>query len=197
VPTSWTAGHVRCRRIRRVIVIGCLTTAAITSCSSPAKVRVDQPGTGSPSGSPTASETPSPTPSLTVEQQVLAQYRAFWVVLPEASQAPVGQRKQILARYAGDPELRSLLDGMAEQDRLGRVFYGQNLPRPDIEMLSVGRGVAVVRDCQDSSGAGVQDAKSGQKLTVGVARNSASATLHPGTDGAWRVVFVTYPETSC
>jgi hypothetical protein len=192
-----TTGHRRRQRPWPGVVMCLAIGLAVTGCRSSNQVHVDQPGTASPSGSATASTTPTPTPAPTVEQQVLAQYGGFWAALPEASRAPAAQREQILARYAGDPELRSLLDGMADQDRQGRVFYGEDVPRPEIEMLSADRGVAVIRDCQDSSGAGVQDAKTGQRFTVGVARNSVSATLHPGPDAAWRVVFVSYPETSC
>jgi hypothetical protein len=192
-----TAGRRHSRRPWPGVVIGLAIAVGATGCRSSGRVHVDQPGSTTTVSSPVASSSPSPTAPPTVEQQVLAQYTAFWAALPEASRALAPQREQILAKYAGDPELRSLLDGMAEQDRQGRVFYGQDVPRPEIEMLSIDRGVAVIRDCQDSSGAGVQDATTGQKLTVGVARNAVSATLHPGPDGAWRVVFVTYPQTSC
>ena len=197
MPTSWTAGHVRCRRIRRVIVIGCLTAAAITSCSSSAKVRVDQPGTGSPSGSPTASGIPSPTPSLTVDQQILGQYGGFWKVQTKASLAEEADREAILAPFTIDPELHSLLDGIAAQRRLGRVFYGADIPRPAIEMLSTDRGIAVVRDCADSTQTGLMDAATGQKLTTGVERNPVVTTMHRGDDGSWRVTFLTHPEASC
>jgi hypothetical protein len=102
-----------------------------------------------------------------------------------------------LAKIATDLELRSLLAGIAKERARGRVFYGAEVPRPRVQQLSTSKGVAVINDCQDASHAGVEDLKTGQKYTVGVARNHVVATMHRGTDGIWRVAFVSYPKSKC
>ena len=102
----------------------------------------------------------------------------------------------MLAKYSADPELKSLLRGMASADSKGQVFYGRNMPRPRILRSSLDQGVIVVDDCQDSSHAGLADRKTGKRLTVGVARNHVVATLHQ-LAGTWKVVFVSYSSTKC
>jgi hypothetical protein len=192
-----TTGHRRRQRPWRGVVMCLAIGLAVTGCRSSDQVHVDQPGTASPSGSATASTTPTPTPTPTVEQQVLAQYRAFWPAQTTASLADEASREAVLSPYTADPELRSLLDGIAAQRRSGHVFYGADIPRPEVEMLSVDRGTAVVRDCADSSQTGLMDAATGEKLTKGVERNPVVTTMHRGDDGVWRVTFLTHPQASC
>ena len=102
----------------------------------------------------------------------------------------------MLAPYAIDPELKSLLRGMATADRKGQAFYGEDKPRPRLLRMSAQKGVAVVDDCQDSSHSGLANRKTGQRLTVGVKRNHVVVTMH-FTDGLWRVAFVSYSKTKC
>ena len=194
---SQTAGRTHSRRPWSSVVIGLAIAVAATGCRSSGRVHVDQPGSSTAVSSPVASSSPSPTPPPTVEQQVLAQYAAFWPAQTKASLADEADREAVLAPYTADPELRSLLDGIAAQRRLGKVFYGADIPRPAIEMLSEDRGIAVVRDCADSSQTGLMDAATGEKLTRGVERNPVVTTMHRGADGVWRVTFLTHPQTSC
>jgi len=150
-----------------------------------------------PSSSPVATSAPtSPPSSPSVRQTILAQYAAFWAQLTPVSEAPGGTRKAMLAPYAADPELSSLLRGMANADSKGQVFYGRNRPRPKVTQLSVSRGVAVVDDCQDSSHAGIANRSTHHPITVGVARNHVVVTMHL-VGGMWRVVFVSYTRTKC
>ena len=102
----------------------------------------------------------------------------------------------MLAPYAVDPELKSLLRGMATADRKGQVFYGEDKPRPRLLRMSTQQSAAVVDDCQDSSHSGLADRKTGQRLTVGVTRNHVVVTMHL-TDAVWRVAFVSYSKTKC
>lgn len=150
-----------------------------------------------PSTSPIATSPPTtPASSPSVRQTILDQYDGFWASLTPASAGPVGERKAMLTPYAADPELSSLLRGMARADSKGQVFYGRNRPRPRVTQLSVSRGVAVVDDCQDSSHAGIADRTTHHRVTVGVARNHVVVTMHR-VGGAWRVVFVSYTRTKC
>lgn len=178
----------RCRVMLMTVV-----SAAVAGCSSGGHVRIsDSAQATSPSATASSS---SPTPSA--PDQVLSQYRAFWAHLTPASLAAAGQRRAILAPFAEDPELTSLIRGMAQQDRRGEAIYGENVPHPTIGRLSVAQGLAVVRDCQDSSRSGVERRSTHARLTVGVKANPVVATLHLGADGTWRVSFVSYPKTTC
>src|SRR3954469_4601825 len=156
---------------------------------------------GSAQSASTAPVPPPPTqtsssPPSDVRAQVLAQYRAFWQHLTPASRASAGTRQKTLAPYASDPELKSLLAGMARGDRAETVFYGEDQPRPTIAQLSIPQGLAVIRDCQDSSHSGNADRRTGRHLTVGVARHLVIATMHV-SGGTWRVAFVSYKQSKC
>ena len=105
-------------------------------------------------------------------------------------------RAAILSPFAVDPELKSLLSGMASGDQHGTAFYGQDRPRPTVAELSLAQGLAVIRDCQDSSNSGNADRRSGRRLTVGVARHLVVSTMHQ-VGGTWRVAFVTYKPAKC
>ena len=180
---------VRCRRLLLMAVV----SAAVAGCSSGGHVGI---GDSAHATSPSATASPSSSPPPSARDQVLSQYRAFWAHLTQASLVPAAQRSPLLSPYAVDPELSSLLRGMESGDRKGTVFYGQDVPRPSITSLSVAQGLAVIRDCQDSSKAGNAVRRTGRKLTVGVARHLVISTMHL-TDGAWRVAFVTYEQSKC
>jgi hypothetical protein len=62
--------------------------------------------------------------------------------------------------------------------------------------LDEATGVAVVHDCQDSSSAGLVDARTGQVLTRGPKANEVTATLHR-LGGRWRIVFLKHSGGSC
>jgi len=85
---------------------------------------------------------------------------------------------------------------MARGDRAGTVFYGEDQPRPTIAQMSIPQGLAVIRDCQDSSHSGNADRRTGRHLTVGVARHLVIATMHV-SGGTWRVAFVSYKQSKC
>jgi hypothetical protein len=169
--------------------------AALGGCSSSSS-NLSQPlGSQSPSTATSPPVTDSPTPSPT--DSALAQYRAFWAALTPASKAPASEREAMLAPYAADPELKSLLQGISRDRDAGRVYYGTPTVRPTVTTISVERKIAVIRDCQDATKTGDEDAASGRLLTKGTARNLVVSTLHLLDDGKWRVVFVTFPKQKC
>ena len=185
-------GGARCRVTTTVLA---LIAGLAAGCSGSSHGGTAQTASTAPV-SPPASTSAAPTPSADVRALILDQYRAFWAHLTPASRAAAAKRQAMLAPYAADPELRSLLSGMAHGDRAGTVFYGQDKPRPAIAQLSEPQGIAVVRDCQDSSHSGNADRQTGKPLTVGVARHLVVATMHR-IDGTWRVAFVTYKQGKC
>lgn len=173
-----------------VLAIG----AAGTGCSSGGS----SPSLAGPSGSTSPSlAATQPTATADAKTQILSQYESFWAALTPASRAAASKRRELLQPFAAQPELDSLLRGMAAADAKGEVFYGANVPRARLLRLNEGSGVAVVDDCQNSSKAGLARRSSGQQLTVGVARNHVVATMHQSTDGKWRVAFISYSRTKC
>jgi len=144
---------------------------------------------------------PSPSASATTwsstQQQVIAAYLGFWRALPNASRADsANNRLALLVPVATDPELSQLIAGLGRQHASGRRLYGTNVPRPLNVEVSGPR--AVLRDCQDSHRAGIQDIKTGNRLTVGVARHLVTSVLVL-RDSAWKVSTVQYAPsgTTC
>lgn len=147
------------------------------------------------SASPSSSEPPTPTTDL--RSEILDQYRGFWTHLTPASRAPAADRRGILTPFTSDPELTSLLRGIASDRARGRVFYGQPTIRARLTQLAEVSGIAVVSDCQDASKTGDRDVASGRLLTKGSPRTLVVSTMHRSSDGKWRVSFVTFPRHSC
>jgi hypothetical protein len=176
------------RRARWALAAGGI--ALIAGCGGGGHVTVTDGPTDS------ASPTSPPPTSAFAQQQVLDQYRAFWAELTPASRAAANSRRAMLAPYAADPELKSLIQGMARDRANGRVFYGQPVVRASVTQFSDMRGVAVVRDCQDATHTGDKDVRTGRVLTKGTAHTLVVATLHKLAAG-WRVVFVSFPSQSC
>jgi hypothetical protein len=143
-----------------------------------------------PAASPSASKADART-------QILAQYRGLWQTLTPASRAEASARRALLARYATDPALKSLLAGIATQRSKGHVYYGVDGLRPSVEAVSESQGTAVVNDCQDSTRAGLEDQATGRHLTIGKPRNLVVSTMHRSGSGEWLVAFITYPKTPC
>jgi hypothetical protein len=184
------------RRASGLLLAGSACLAVlIAGCSNGGHGGTAQSASTAPVSPPSVTPA-SPSPTTDVRAEALGQYRAFWTRLTPASRAPAANRAAMLSPFATNPELRSLLEGMARGDRAGTVFYGQDVPRPVVAQLSVPQGLAVIRDCQDSSKSGNADRASGRRLTVGVARHLVIATMHL-VDGTWRVAFVSYKQAKC
>lgn len=182
----------------RRLSFAAVAMAAAAGCSSNGISTSAGPSGGNATPPTPSSNSTSSAPAATSERSaLLLQYRTFWKALAPASTSPASERKRLLSRVAVDPELGSLLSGIARERARGRAFYGVDVPRPRIEQLSTEQSLAVVDDCQDSSGSGVIELATHRKLTKGTVRNHVVVTLNRGADGVWRVAFVSYPKTSC
>ena len=183
-------GARRVRPLRNSVLVGCGLALILSGCSD------GEPGAAQPTSTATAAS-PSTSPTPADEQQlILAQYRKFWASLTAVSRMPVDQRRAVLSEFTVDPELKSLLAGMAATDRKGQVFYGADVTRATTASVSADGTRAVVDDCLDSSSSGNQDRATGKKITVGVARNHVVVTM-ANAGGRWQVYFVSYPKTPC
>jgi len=184
------------REPRRLAALALAQILALAACSTNGP-GASQPRTAStPVATITLPSPPSPTASDdAAKTAVLTAYSAFWKALPAASRLDEGPREELLGRYLMSPALGTVIRTLAAQTASRKGPYGVNLPRP--EVAAIVSGTASVRDCQDSSHAGVEDRKTGRKLTVGVPRNPVRATLRRGDDGLWRIATIEYPGGSC
>ncbi len=124
------------------------------------------------------------------------QYRKFWDSLTPISRMPAPERRAVLAQLAVDPALKSLLAGMTQADAKGEVFYGAAVPRPTVR-INPDATTALVDDCQDGAQAGIADKSTGEKKTVGVARNRVSVTMKKQPGELWKVAYVDYTKSPC
>jgi len=192
---AWTIeSRGRRRGPRLLAALAC--ALALTACSDDATGDSQSRETPAAPTTVTLPSAPPGTASIgAVEAAVLHQYRGFWKALPEASRMQEEPRIQVLKRYLVSPALGTVTRTLAAQDAFGKGLYGENVPRPEIVNLHT--RTASIRDCQDSSRAGVEERKTGRKLTVGVARNPVTATLKRGDDEIWRIATIEYPGGSC
>lgn len=129
--------------------------------------------------SPTPSDSPSADPE---EQQILAQYRAFYAAVDAANADPKNTR-ELLGPVAVDAQLQQTESSILGTSVAGETVYGKILLNPRV--ASVGSDVAIIHDCQDTSRTG-RSGPDGGALTVGLAEDSIKTTMTRGADGIWR-----------
>lgn len=172
------------------LLVGSLLATVLTGCNNDKGGVIQPVATGS---SPTASASPTP---ATEQQAILGQYRTFWASLTPVSRMPATQRRAALAPYTIDPELKSLVAGMANISAKGQVFYGAHRPRATQASLSSDGKTAVINDCQDSTKTGLARRSDMAPLTRGVVRNHVVVTMKK-VAGVWKVYFVSHTNTPC
>lgn len=175
----------------RTAAVGVAVLALATACgdsTKPSALKTPSPAATDPS-SPSAASDPTPSWSPT-EQAVITAYKNFWTALPQASrQVDRDERLRILFPYTTTPELSQLIFKLGDQRAKGQALYGVNVPR--MQKVDVTGSKATIRDCQQSSSAGVENLATHRKLTVGVDRHPVTATvLLRGND--WKVSVIAY-----
>lgn len=110
---------------------------------------------------------------------------------------PEGTWKAALQKYAINPALTAQLDGLKAFVAAGKDNWGEVIHHPYWLNPIDGGSTADLMDCIDASNAGSKDAKTGKKLSVGVAHQNTYITLlRYGSE--WKVVKVTYlPNLAC
>jgi hypothetical protein len=167
--------------------------AGVSGCSSGP---MQQATTQDSVAAPTTTAPATGSNSAGDQQLIERQYAAFWRSLTPASSVKPEDRRRLLSPVTADPELTSLLTGIARDRRRGRVYYGRPVLHPRIEKLVPDKGVAVVRDCQDAAGTGDRSTSTGRLITRGSAHTLVISTMHRAA-GTWKVAFVSFPGRSC
>jgi hypothetical protein len=189
-------------RRRRILSVGLIVAAIGTSsCSSHGEERYGQtPVASRPVTSQPKSGAASPTKTTeSDDSRILAQYSEFWLTaLPSAYSASDRDRKSALARVVDQKFLAYLLNRIAYLQAKGHNSYGFDRPITQaIERSKRNPKRALVRGCLDSSGVGVQEMKSGKKMTVGIPRNPVLVSLGCDNVGVWRISGFHFPGGQC
>jgi hypothetical protein len=178
-----------------VAVVGLAVTLLLTAgCKGNDAASLEQPD-ARPSATTSTETAPTSAATQSAVDGVLAQYRGFWSVVVPVADAPRDRRKKMLEPYSVDPALSRILRGVVAAETYGRSSYGEYVLRPDPPTIK--GATATVRDCQDSSGVGLRDRKTGKRLTRGRSHDPVVTTLRRGADGVWRVATVEYLDGSC
>ena len=168
------------------------STVASSTEASPSQI------SASPSPSPAAQSVTSETDSgLSVEESanraaVESQWVKSWDVYLEIARTPAADREALIATVAVDPTKANMLSDAAKFDSQGLETYGSLGHRISWPQPINGGTTALIDDCQDRSQSGAIKTSTGDKVTVGVARDHYQGSLVKGDDGVWRVEQVFY-----
>ena len=175
--------------------LGPISTSTATSSSteaSPSQTSASQ--SPSPAGPSVTSGTDS---GLPVEESadraaVESQWVKSWDVYLEIARTPAADREALVATVAVDPTKTNMLSDAAKFDTQGLETYGSLGHRISWPQSINGATTALIDDCQDASQSGSMKTATGDKVTVGVARDHYQGSLVKGDDGVWRVEQVYY-----
>ena len=123
---------------------------------------------------------------------VESQWVKSWDVYLELARTPAADREALVAAVAVDPTKTNMLSDGAKFDSQGLETYGALGHRISWPQPINGGTTALIDDCQDRSQSGSMKTATGDKVTVGVARDHYQGSLVKGDDGVWRVGQVFY-----
>ncbi len=141
---------------RRAVIVAAVMAPALAACN----------GTGAPVSlpprSPSATAAASATPvALSAQQQVIAAFTGYNEALGQAERSRnAAEARKLLRPYLVASQIDGTVRTMSSIWASGEVFYGEDV----VHVLSVTvRGTtAFVHDCEDTSGAGLENAATGQ-----------------------------------
>jgi hypothetical protein len=186
---AWRLGVM----VRPAVLAAVLTASvAMAGCDDKSDATLERPSAPQ-SGAGRNTASPAPKKPSTAEQ-ILAQYEGFWSVVIPVADVPKERRRSTLEPYATEPALSRILRGVVAAEAYGRSGYGKYVLHPQSPRIK--GAVATIRDCQDSSGVGQKNRKTGERLTRGVKRDPVVTTMRR-VDGVWRVSEVKYLDGGC
>ena len=143
---------------------------------------------------PSSTKSATPLPSATSNEAAAKNaYTSFIAVLDRADSLPESSRKQQLSALMIEPQLSRVLKRVEELQSKNLTSYGKVAVH--ITSVKVTGNDATLRDCQDSSNAGIMNKHTRKKINRGVKKGNTKAYLVKGTDGQWRVSkYVVYGE---
>jgi hypothetical protein len=168
------------------------STVSSSTSASPSQISASQ------SPSPTAqNETSGTDTGLSADESadraaVESQWVKSWDVYLAIARTPAADREALVATVAVDPTKANMLSDAAKFDSQGLQTYGTLGHRISWPQPINGGATAVIDDCQDASQSGSMKTATGDKVTVGVARDHYQGSLVKGDDGVWRVEQVFY-----
>lgn len=173
------------------------TTSSSPAASSPAAssapVSAVPPSSAVASPSPAASATGGLPEAETADRTAIeSQWIKSWDVYMEIARTPKAEREALVKTIAVDPARANMLKDAAKFDSQGLETYGELGHRISWPQPVGGRAFAVIDDCQDASHSGSRKTATGDRVTVGVARDHYQGRLVKGDDGVWRVEQVFY-----
>jgi len=183
----------RARQIWLVVAVGSLA-ALLTGCSggSGSPVRI-----GLPSRPPAARATTVAAPATSVTSQVIAAFTGYTVALGEADKSRnAALARSLLRPYLAASRIDGLVQAMSSIWAQGELFYGQDVLH--ISSVYVTSGTAFVRDCDDTSGMGLEYAATGQPVpgSAGIPRENVVTRLDL-VGGHWLVQFQLIEDVPC
>ena len=175
------------------------SSSATTIVSTPATTPLPPSESAPPARSdpPSDSSTAATEPGLSEAEAadraaVEAQWVKSWEVYMEIARTPAAEREALIETVAVDPTRANMLTDAGKFDEQGLQTYGSLGHRISWPQPISGASTAVIDDCQDASQSGSLKTETGDKVTVGVARDHYQGNLVKGADGVWRVQQVFY-----
>lgn len=182
------SGPRRARGIRVLATSIAGVVLAAVACSSS-----DDDGSAATSTTASSSTTATSTTAPSVDEAVLASYRAFWDAYLAAAD-PMDPEHPLLAERATGRQLETLQKAFLALKAGGEVIRGTLDLAPRV--VSVLGNTATVRDCYLDN-TGVYDAATGvRKDTSSGVRHLATASLEL-IDGTWKVSTLTKEGDGC
>ena len=200
-----------------VLAAGCTSTSADgpSGSSGSASVAAVSPSVADLSTTPISAVAPSdvttspetattptevsalPDPALqeaTDRAAIETQWKKFWNVSENIIRTPAEMREAALGEVSVDPIKSRMLSAANKSASEGIDYYGSVVQHPYWVDPVDGRDFAVMRDCQDQSQYGSIEVASGNKRSVGVARDSLQAGFVRDSQGVWRVQNIQFLE---
>lgn len=189
-------GHFRSvpfRRYQGLLVAAFAAGLALTASCGDEGSKVAFPTMTPQISGTTGSSATTPTP----EDAVKGAYIAFWDASERATRVPSDQVRATLKNYSTGAylgfQVRQIISARADnQEPWGTVIR-------HIGQVQVTDGKATVHDCQDASGAGLADVRTGRLIagTRGPKQRNLIAYLVRGSDEQWRVYSLKQFKEPC
>ena len=172
-------------------------SASTSSTVDPSSSALTSSAAITPPTTDTAASASAGTEGLSAQEEVdraavEAQWVKSWEVYLELARTPAADREALVAAVAVDPTKTNMLSDAAKFDSQGLETYGSLGHRISWPQPINGGTTALIDDCQDASQSGSMKTATGDKVTVGVARDHYQGSLVKGDDGVWRVGQVFY-----